>query len=298
MGVRILTKNGIENTNIDGARDNNFNAGRRSGIVKGALNEGNLYGTSNTLTLEPGELRICGHRVVIDENENRTFTNKPQTATKQSLIGQIQVDGDNVIFELIVQNNATTLVQDNLDINGSGTYQLEIGTFTQNTDGTISNVVRTAELISGSIYNLGEDFANTELSNIKVNINITEVVYDMTSSSSSKNWGYTSGIQGGTTVSGKNFSKYNKLIIYYTRNFSQNLQYSIDLKLPKVAEYGSTGVWQLYDQYGMHFITSASQVSLDKTAFMHRQCGISQGTNFTQENNTTNFVVYKIEGVY
>lgn len=148
MAIRILTKNGIENTNIDGARDNNFNAGRRSGIIKGVLNEGNLYGTSNTLTLEPCELRICGHRVVIDENENRTFTNKPQTATKQSLIGQIQVDGENVVFELIVQNSSTSLVQDNLDINGTGTYQLEIGTFTQNTDGTITDVARTAEILT------------------------------------------------------------------------------------------------------------------------------------------------------
>lgn len=30
--IRILTKNGVENTNIDGARDCNFNAGNRSGI--------------------------------------------------------------------------------------------------------------------------------------------------------------------------------------------------------------------------------------------------------------------------
>ena len=164
MAIRILTKNGIENTNIDGARDNNFNAGRRSGIVKGALNEGNVYGTSNTLTLEPCELRICGHRIVIDENENRTFTNRPQTATKQSLIAQIQVDGENVAFELIVQNSSTALVQDNLDINGSGTYQLEIGTFIQNTDGTISDVVRTADLISGS-YNI-DLLASKDLSNV------------------------------------------------------------------------------------------------------------------------------------
>lgn len=154
MAIRILTKNGIENTNIDGARDNNFNAGRRSGIVKGALNEGNLYGTSNTLTLEPCELRLCGHRVVIDENENMTFTNRPQTSTTQSLIAQIQVDGsDNVVFDLIVQNSSTALTQDNLDINGNGTYQLEIGTFTQNTDGTIDSVSRTAELIVGGDIN-------------------------------------------------------------------------------------------------------------------------------------------------
>ena len=42
----------------------------------------------------------------------------------------------------------------------------------------------------------------------------TEVVYDMTSSDSSINWGYTSGIQGNnTSVGGKDFSPYIALII-------------------------------------------------------------------------------------
>lgn len=149
MAIRILTKNGTENTNIDGARDNNFNAGRRSGIVKGVLNEGNLYGTGNTLVLEPCELRLCGHRVVIDENENKVFTNRPQTATKQSLVAQIKVNGsEDVKFELLVQNSSTTLVQDNLDVNGTGIYQIEIGTFVQNTDGTIGEIVKTADVIT------------------------------------------------------------------------------------------------------------------------------------------------------
>ena len=38
--IRILTKNLIENKNIDGARANHFNAGQLSGIVAGALNSG------------------------------------------------------------------------------------------------------------------------------------------------------------------------------------------------------------------------------------------------------------------
>lgn len=150
MAIRILTKNGIENTNIDGARDNNFNAGQRSGVVKGILNEGNIYANGSSLVLEPCELRICGHRIIIDENEIRTFTNKPQSATKQSLIAQIVVsETDNVEFELIVQGIGNDLIQDNLDKTGMGKYQLLLATFTQNTDGTISNVEKAFDVITG-----------------------------------------------------------------------------------------------------------------------------------------------------
>lgn len=150
MAIRILTKNGIENTNIDGARDNNFNAGQRSGVAKGILSEGNIYANGNSIVLEPCELRICGHRIVIDENEVKSFTNKPQSATKQSLIAQIVVnENDNVEFDLIVQSGDTDLIKNNLDKNGMGTYQLLLATFTQNTDGSISNVLKTFDVITG-----------------------------------------------------------------------------------------------------------------------------------------------------
>lgn len=149
--IRILTKNGVDNTNVDGARDHNFNAGRRSGIVKGALNQGNFFASSsNTIVLDSCELRLCGHRVVIDSAEYLTFHNKPSVTIRYSLIAQIIVDNDgDVSFDLHAQTSSTALVQDNLDASGSGTYELEIGRFTQLTDGTITDVVRTADLITG-----------------------------------------------------------------------------------------------------------------------------------------------------
>ena len=59
MFYRILTKNGVDNTNIDGARNYNFNAGRRSGIVQGALNQGNFFASSNnTIVLDTCELEL------------------------------------------------------------------------------------------------------------------------------------------------------------------------------------------------------------------------------------------------
>lgn len=150
--MKILTKNGVYTTNIDDARNFNFNAGRRSGILKGALNGGNFFSSSNnTIALDTCELRLCGHRIVIDEVEYRTLVNKPSSPVRYSLIAEVMVDDDsNVLFNLFIQSTSTTLIQDNLDINGKGKFQLEIGRFTQLSDGTIADVVRTADLITGS----------------------------------------------------------------------------------------------------------------------------------------------------
>ena len=153
--IRILTKNGVDNTNVDGARDHNFNAGRRSGIVQGALNQGNFFASNNnTIALDTCELRLCGHRIVLDKAEYRTFTNKPSVPVRYSFVARVVVDSDdNVSFEFVSQEATTQLVQNNLDITGSGTYELEIGKFTQLTDGTITDVVRTADLITGGADN-------------------------------------------------------------------------------------------------------------------------------------------------
>lgn len=153
--TRILTKNGVDNTNIDGARNYNFNAGRRSGIVQGALNQGNFFASNNnTIALDTCELRLCGHRIVLDKAEYRTFTNKPSVPVRYSFVARVVVDSDdNVSFEFVSQEATTQLVQDNLDITGSGTYELEIGKFTQLTDGNITDVVRTADLITGGADN-------------------------------------------------------------------------------------------------------------------------------------------------
>ena len=169
MSYRILTKNAVENTNIDGARDNNFNSGRRSGIVKGALNEGNFFSvSSNTIALDTCELRLCGHRIVLDSIEYKTLINIPKTASRYSLIAQVIVDDNkDVSFALIIQSALISLVQDNLDVSGKGKFELEIGRFTQQVDGSITDIVRTADLITGGIsgnaseWTVGEVTTNT-----------------------------------------------------------------------------------------------------------------------------------------
>ena len=160
MSIKILTANGIDNTNIDGARDAFFNSGMRDGIVKGALNEGTFgLSSSNVFYLDTCELRIAGHRVVIDEALYKTFSNKPSTDTRYSFVAQIVVDDNSgVEFSTFVQSANTTIRKDNLYVskNGAGTYQVEIGRLTLLTDGTITDIVRTIDIITGGSGSNGD----------------------------------------------------------------------------------------------------------------------------------------------
>lgn len=155
MAYKILTKNGIDNSNIDGARGEYFNSGMRDGIVQGALNEGTfIASSSNTISFDTCELRIAGHRIVIDEPVYHTFSNAPSTDTRYSYVAQIVVDSSqNVSFSLFVQTSSTALIQDDLykNVSGAGTYQVEIGRFTLLTSLTIEDVVRTIDVITGGI---------------------------------------------------------------------------------------------------------------------------------------------------
>ena len=151
MAITILTKNAVYNTNIDGAREVNFSAGMKSGIVKGALNEGTLFASSsNAISLNTCELIISGHRIVIDEPITHTFTNAPSNATRYSLVAEISVSSSVPTFRTFIQA-PTTLRKDNLfaSTTGDGIYQLEIGKFTLSTSLVITDIVRTCDVITG-----------------------------------------------------------------------------------------------------------------------------------------------------
>ena len=185
MAYKILTKNGIENTNIDGARENFFNTGMRDGIVKGALNEGTfIASSSNVISLDTCELRIAGHRIVIDEPVYHTFNNAPSSDTRYAYVAQIIVGNDqSVDFSLFIQTASTPLIQNDLykTISGAGTYQVEIGRFTLTTGLVIEDVVRTIDVItggtgkgSGSTINIGTVTTQTLDPDVDAEVDVSE----------------------------------------------------------------------------------------------------------------------------
>lgn len=153
MSIKILTANATDNTNIDGARENHFAASMKSGIVKGAFNEGNFFASaSNIIALDTCELLISGHRIVIDSVQYITLSNRPSVTTRYSMIAEVSInDASQPTFRLFIQPSSNELIQQNLykTANGTGTYQIKIGNFTLDTNGEIRDVNRLVDLISG-----------------------------------------------------------------------------------------------------------------------------------------------------
>ena len=185
MAYKILTKNGIDNSNIDGARGEYFNSGMRDGIVQGVLNEGTfIASSSNVISLDTCELRIAGHRIVIDEPVYHTFSNAPSSDTRYAFVAQIIVGSDqSVEFSLFVQAASTPLIQNDLykTISGAGTYQVEIGRFTLTTGLVIEDIVRTIDIItggtgkgSGSTINIGTVTTQTLDPDVDAEVDVSE----------------------------------------------------------------------------------------------------------------------------
>lgn len=145
--IKILTQNGIENTNLDGARDGYFNSGGKDGISSGILNNGTLTAQGNVLTLDTCEMRIKGHRIVIDEPITKTISGFPTVNTNYQFIAKITYNDGSVTFDTEVRPT-TNLIQDDI-LNGNGTYEVVIGEFIHKTDGTIANLVPIMHVIFG-----------------------------------------------------------------------------------------------------------------------------------------------------
>ena len=153
FSYRILTQNGVNFTNIDEAKNYWFNSGTRDGIVKDVLNEGTFSApSSNSIKLDTCELRIGGHRVTVDGAWEQTFTGTQDANTRYALVAQVVIDSNSAVsFSLTVQTASTPLVKNDLykHENGAGTYEVEIGRFTLTTNGTVEDLTRTIDIITG-----------------------------------------------------------------------------------------------------------------------------------------------------
>ena len=157
MSFKILEKNGVDNENIDGAAFNNFSAGGRDGIVAGVLSECSLSLSGNVIGIAPGELILHGFRVKITETETFSNSSVPVSAEKYQIIAQIVVsDNNDVVFSFLIRSPAT-LIQENIFDNNRGTYQIEIGTYMHNPDGSISELTRTVQVFYADIHKSAEE---------------------------------------------------------------------------------------------------------------------------------------------
>lgn len=167
MHYKILTQNGVNFTNIDEARNYWFNSGGRDGIVKGAFNEGKfitLQGERpNGVLFDTCELRVGGHRIVVDDPWSKTYSSMPSAAERRAVIAEVVVDDNSAVtFRIFDQLESVSPIQNELykNANGAGTYQVEIGRFTLTTAGLVEDVIRTLDVITGGTNGGGDSSLN------------------------------------------------------------------------------------------------------------------------------------------
>lgn len=146
----VLEQNGVNNTNIDGARFNYFSAGQQNGVIDGALNECVVTKSGTNVFVNTGEILISGFRIVLEQT-TFPFTSLPVSLTTYRIIAEITVLSDeSVTFRIFLQDLATELVQNNIFKNGYGKYQIELGRVQVNSS-SVLNASRTAPLIKGGV---------------------------------------------------------------------------------------------------------------------------------------------------
>ena len=184
MALIVLTNNGVDQTNIDDARDYQFNAGNRDGIVKGAFNEGKFIATaSNVISFDTCEMRISGHRVINNSAWTKTFTSLPSTNERHALVLHLVVDDNSVVTASFIDRLVSvTPTKDKLyeHANGAGTYEVEIGRFTLTTNGTVEDLTRTIDIITGGkgsgdgAINIGTVTTNTLEAGLEAEVDVEQ----------------------------------------------------------------------------------------------------------------------------
>ena len=150
MSYKILEQNGIDNENVDGGAFNNFAAGGRDGIVGGVLSECALTAAGSAIGISPGLLILHGIRVKVTGLETLALSSVPLNPTSYQIVAQVTLasNGD-ADFSFFIRT-PQPLVQNSLYQNSAGTYQAELASFTHNPDGTISDLMKTLDVIYGA----------------------------------------------------------------------------------------------------------------------------------------------------
>ena len=162
MSYKILEQNGVDNENVDGGAFNNFAAGGRDGIVGGVLSECALTAAGSAIGVSPGLIILHGIRVKVTGIETLSLSSVPLRPTSYQIVAQVTLasNGD-VDFSFFIRT-PQPLVQNSLYQNSAGTYQAELASFTHNPDGTISDLMKTLDVIYGS----GGDDVNIEVGTV------------------------------------------------------------------------------------------------------------------------------------
>lgn len=147
---KILEQNGIDIENIDGGAFNNFAAGNRDGVLKGVLEECFLVAEGNSIIIGTGVIILQGIRVKITDPEIISVSSVPSEPVRYQIVAQLVMEEGDLSCSFFVRI-PTELIKDNFynSGKGNGIYQQELGRVTHGTNGNLTDIQRTLDIISG-----------------------------------------------------------------------------------------------------------------------------------------------------
>ena len=168
MSYKILEQNGIDNENIDGGAFNNFAAGNRDGVLKGVLEECFLVAEGNSISIGTGVIILQGIRVKITDPEIISVSSVPSKPVRYQIVVQLVMEEGNLSCSFFVRI-PTELIKDNFynSGKGNGIYQQELGRVTHGTNGNLTDIQRTLDIISGGG---GTSTHSVEIGNVSTNM--------------------------------------------------------------------------------------------------------------------------------
>jgi len=130
-----------------------------------------------------------------------------------------------------------------------------------------------------------------------LNFEKIKIIYDKDSADININWGLKNGINGGVSVSNKDFSNFNRLIVFVVFD-KVSFSFLIDLSFLNSVTLDYNGSGCGLSTTNARALCRAS-VSSAKTTFTNEKMGyIAQGSVYFTESTSSTTYVYKIVGIY
>ena len=152
----------------------------------------------------------------------------------------------------------------------------------------------------GKIPSLANQLIITDEEDVNLSQFRAEVVYDMSSSEPTKNWGYRSGIQGSSVIT-KDLTKYKMLLIYYQSYFADSLNTGGNANCLILDLERKTNNYSIAGNEISYFVNDKPN-STARFSFQARYGHLNKDLSFLfgyQANAQTDsqYFVYKIEGI-
>ena len=176
-------------------------------------------------------------------------------------------------------------------VSGGTQYVMTI-TFTDNTTDTQTFIAPIGPSGFSQLTTAQQNAVNSGITSSLVGLitTQTEILYDSTSASSSINWGYTSGIGNGVTVTGKDFSAY-KFLICFGGATNNHLSVLVNLTNKQSSGYGGNNVVGAWKENGLVNYYIGATVNDAKTSITISHTQIWDNSDYVGHQGTIRLII-------